>query len=100
MILNKEKIIVLIIWSIILFISYTFIISKNEYDENDNLYVKKDRKSHIKLVDAIVLIAMGSMAEDTMIDYSISSIRKLGKHEGSFVCRSIFLYYVYMYMCI
>ena len=31
-----------------------------------------------RLVDAIVLIAMGKMAEDSMIDFSIASIRKIG----------------------
>ena len=35
-----------------------------------------------RLVDAIVLIAMGKMAEDSMIDFSISSIRKIGNWRG------------------
>lgn len=35
-----------------------------------------------RLVDAIVLIAMGKMAEDSMIDFSICSIRKIGNWRG------------------
>eukprot|EP00597_Dinobryon_sp_UTEXLB2267_P007332 CAMPEP_0170088938 /NCGR_PEP_ID=MMETSP0019_2-20121128/23112_1 /TAXON_ID=98059 /ORGANISM="Dinobryon sp., Strain UTEXLB2267" /LENGTH=298 /DNA_ID=CAMNT_0010307481 /DNA_START=162 /DNA_END=1054 /DNA_ORIENTATION=+ len=39
-------------------------------------------KSSSRLVDAIVFIAMGAMAADPMVDFSIASVRKLGKWKG------------------
>lgn len=73
--MNKGLLFVIVIWSITVAISYVFFLPKAEYLSSES----QDKKP---LVDAIVLIAMGQMAEDSMIDYSIASIRKIGNWKG------------------
>ena len=75
--MNRGRLGVVIVWCGVLLVSYVFFIpqtgiSSTEYDVSP----------HGRLVDAIVLIAMGKMAEDSMIDFSISSIRKVGNWKG------------------
>lgn len=73
--MNKGLLFVVVIWSITVAISYVFFLPKTEFLSSES----QDKKP---LVDAIVLIAMGQMAEDSMIDYSIASIRKIGNWKG------------------
>jgi hypothetical protein len=72
---NKGLLVVIVIWCIALVISYVFFLPKTEFLSSES----QDKQP---LVDAIVLIAMGKMAEDSMIDYSIASIRKIGNWKG------------------
>jgi hypothetical protein len=73
--MNKGLLFVVVIWGITVGISYVFFLPKAEFLSSES----HDRQP---LVDAIVLIAMGQMAEDSMIDYSIASIRKIGNWKG------------------
>jgi hypothetical protein len=73
--MNKGLLVVIVLWCIALVISYVFFLPKTEFLPSES----QDKQP---LVDAIVLIAMGKMAEDSMIDYSIASIRKIGNWKG------------------
>ena len=75
--MSKGRIVVIIIWSFTLILSYIFLIPQTITILSD--YGLSPSK---RLVDAIVLIAMGKMAEDSMVDFSISSIRKIGNWKG------------------
>ena len=75
--MNKGHIVAILIWCTMLIFSYIFLIPQTLTISPDYGLSPKKR-----LVDAIVLIAMGKMAEDSMIDFSISSIRKIGNWRG------------------
>ena len=75
--MEKNRSIIVILWSLVLLVTYVFLIP------HSNIVVHDYDSSHqSRLVDAIVLVAMGDMAKDSMIDFSISSIRKMGNWRG------------------
>lgn len=65
------------IWFILIIILYSFFFSETSNSLESSSYIAPS-----KLVDAIVFISMGKMVEDPMVDYSIASVRKLGKWRG------------------
>lgn len=67
---------VLLVWLALVAICYN-LFSVHDPDSAQIMYIPP---SH--LVDAIVFVAMGAMASDPMVDYSIASVRKLGKWKG------------------
>lgn len=67
---------VLLVWLALVAICYN-LFSVHDPDSAQIMYIPP---SH--LVDAIVFVAMGNMASDPMVDYSIASVRKLGKWKG------------------
>lgn len=75
--MKKGHIVAILTWCTMLIFSYIFLIPQTLTISPDYGLSPKKR-----LVDAIVLIAMGKMAEDSMIDFSISSIRKIGNWRG------------------
>ena len=75
--MKKGHIVAILIWCTMLIFSYIFLIPQTLTISPDYGLSPKKR-----LVDAIVLIAMGKMAEDSMIDFSICSIRKIGNWRG------------------
>ena len=71
--MGKGRFAVIVIWCVMVLVTYLFFIPKPPL-----LSLDYGASSSKRLVDAIVLIAMGKMAEDSMIDFSIASIRKIG----------------------
>ena len=65
---------VILIWCVVILASYLFFVPEPPLGSLDYGASPPSKR----LVDAIVLIAMGKMAEDSMIDFSIASIRKIG----------------------
>lgn len=72
---NKLPIKVIILWLLVLILCYNLF---QDNSSSDNLMIIP----HTHLVDAIVFIAMANMAVDNMVDYSIASVRELGKWKG------------------
>lgn len=70
---------VLLVWLALVAILYN-LFSVHDPDSAQLMYIPP---SH--LVDAIVFVAMGAMASDPMVDYSIASVRKLGKWKGEII---------------
>lgn len=75
--MNKGRLAVVITFCLVLLASYTIFIPQTRH-----LLYEYNPSMQEHLVDAIVLIAMGKMAEDPMVDFSISSIRKMGNWKG------------------
>ena len=75
--MNYGRLAAIAIWTVVLLISYTAFIPATRLLPPHSESVEQEH-----LVDAIVLVAMGVMAEDSMIDFSISSIRKVGNWRG------------------
>lgn len=75
--MNYGRLAAVAIWTVVLLISYTAFIPATRLLPSHSESIAEGR-----LVDAIVLVAMGAMAEDSMIDFSISSIRKVGNWRG------------------
>jgi hypothetical protein len=75
--MNKGRIAVVVSFCLVLLASYTIFIPQTR-----SLPYEYSSTPQERLVDAIVLIAMGKMAEDSMVDFSISSIRKMGNWKG------------------
>lgn len=75
--MEKNRAAIVIIWSLVLLVTYVFLIPQSNIIVHDYDSSHRDR-----LVDAIALVAMGDMAQDSMIDFSISSIRKMGNWRG------------------
>ena len=75
--MNKGRIAVVVSFCLVLLASYTIFIPQTQH-----LLYEYSSTTQEPLVDAIVLIAMGKMAEDSMVDFSISSIRKMGNWKG------------------
>ena len=73
---NKLPVRVIFVWLAVVAICYN-LLSVHDQDDTQIMYIPP---SH--LVDAIVFVAMGAMASDPMVDYSIASVCKLGKWEG------------------
>ena len=73
---SKLPVRVILVWLALVAICYN-LFSVHDPDTDQIMYIPP---SH--LVDAVVFIAMGPMAADPMVDYSIASVRKLGKWEG------------------
>ena len=71
--MGKGRFAVIVVWFALVLATYLFFIPAPPLGSLDNGASPSKR-----LVDAIVLIAMGKMAEDSMIDFSIASIRKIG----------------------
>lgn len=67
---------VILVWLALVAICYN-LFSIHDPDTAQIMYIPP---SH--LVDAVVFVAMGTMASDPMVDYSIASVRKLGKWNG------------------
>lgn len=67
---------IILIWLALVAICYN-LFSVHDPDTAQIMYIPP---SH--LVDAVVFVAMGPMASDPMVDYSIASVRKLGKWTG------------------
>jgi len=67
---------VVLVWLALVAICYN-LFSVHDPDTAQIMYIPP---SH--LVDAVVFVAMGAMASDPMVDYSIASVRKLGKWNG------------------
>ena len=67
---------IIIVWLTILAVCYN-VFQDNSPDHDSPIYIP-----HSHLVDAVVFIAMGSIASDPMVDYSIASVRELGKWKG------------------
>lgn len=72
----KFPIRVVLVWLALVAICYN-LFSVHDPDTAQIMYIPP---SH--LVDAVVFVAMGAMASDPMVDYSIASVRKLGKWNG------------------
>jgi hypothetical protein len=75
--MNYGRLAAIAIWTVVLLISYTAFIPATRLLPSHSESIEQEH-----LVDAIVLVAMGVMAEDSMIDFSISSIRKIGNWRG------------------
>ena len=75
---SREKIPykILFVWVIIIALMFIFSIP----EVNNNSLVKN--QSAGKFVNSIVLIAMGDLAEDSIVDSAIASIRVLGRWQG------------------
>ena len=73
---NKLPVRVIFVWLAVVAICYN-LLSVHDQDDTQIMHIPP---SH--LVDATVFVAMGAMASDPMVDYSIASVRKLGKWEG------------------
>jgi hypothetical protein len=67
---------VILVWLAVVAICYN-LFSVHDPETAQIMYIPPTH-----LVDAIVFIAMGPMAADPMVDYSIASVRKLGKWTG------------------
>lgn len=65
---------VVLLWSIAVLICYSFF---SQPDVVPTVHIP-----HTKMVDAVVFIAMGLMSNDPMVDFSIGSVRKLGRWKG------------------
>lgn len=72
----KFPIRVVLVWLALVAICYN-LFSVHDPETAQIMYIPP---SH--LVDAVVFVAMGAMASDPMVDYSIASVRKLGKWNG------------------
>ena len=75
--MNYGRLAAIATWTVVLLISYTAFIPATRLLPSHSESIEQEH-----LVDAIVLVAMGVMAEDSMIDFSISSIRKVGNWRG------------------
>lgn len=75
--LSKIPFRVIFAWLVLIFILYNFFSV-----EPVDVMSSSVTMSPVRLVDAVVFIAMGAMVEDPMVDYSIASVRKLGKWKG------------------
>ena len=75
--MNYGRVAAIATWTVVLLISYTAFIPSTRL-----LPSQSESPDEERLVDAIVLVAMGEMAADSMIDFSISSIRKVGNWRG------------------
>jgi hypothetical protein len=73
---SKLPVRVILVWLAVVAICYN-LFSVHDPDTAQIMYIPP---SH--LVDAVVFVAMGAMASDPMVDYSIASVRKLGKWNG------------------
>lgn len=73
---NKLPHKLLFFWIVFIIIAYIFFIQPPKLD----LIVHK--KDSTKMVDSFVYIAMDKLAKDTLVDYSIASLRNLGKWKG------------------
>lgn len=74
-IFNKIPWKVILVWVVVVIACYNLL--WEPADESLLVHIP-----HNHLVDAVVFIAMGAMVDDPMVDYSISSVRKLGKWKG------------------
>mmetsp|Transcript_13329 Transcript_13329/g.22305 ORF Transcript_13329/g.22305 Transcript_13329/m.22305 type:complete len:405 (-) Transcript_13329:50-1264(-) len=75
---------VILVWMIVVAVCYNLLLTSSN-TENGTAITDNTQLMHIPashLVDAVVFIAMGKMASDPMVDYSIASVRKLGKWKG------------------
>lgn len=73
---SKLPIRIVIVWLTVLAVCYN-VFQDNSPDHDAPIYIP-----HTHLVDAVVFIAMGAIASDPMVDYSIASVRELGKWKG------------------
>lgn len=70
---------IFVIWIICFLVIYLYITSPNkEPIDFSNLLVREEEN----IINAVVYIAMGKVAKENLVDFSISSVRKIGKWDG------------------
>lgn len=78
---NKISLTILIVWCIVVVLIYLFYLDINSVQKLQlNSSAAYDSSS---LIDGIILIAASNMGEDPIVDLAVSSIRKIGKFQGS-----------------
>lgn len=81
--LKKLPLHLIFAWFISLIIVYNlFIIERPDMYDSNNSMGSNSIILHTQIVDAVVLISMGVMASNSVVDYSIASIRKVGNWKG------------------
>jgi len=76
----------LLCWSFLLFLCYVFLLEPKALVHQSYAEGLQEEGAitheFVTAVDALVYVAMGAMAKDHMVDYSISSVRKIGGWTG------------------
>jgi hypothetical protein len=74
---SKLPLTLIAVWSVILIIVYFFIVSRTSMPSSN-----ESVRMPTHLLDAIVYVSMGKLSLDPIVDYSIASVRRLGKWHG------------------
>ena len=68
----------LYVWIVCIFFIYFFVV-RNTTDID--LYVETDEV--INVIDSVVYVSMGAMAENNLVDFSIASVKRIGGWDGA-----------------
>lgn len=66
----------------------------NIYIRDFSLHIEPTDEQIFGLVDAAVFISIGDMSQETLADYSIATLRKIGKTSRENISQAIYILYV------
>lgn len=77
---SKLPLSLILAWTVILLIVYIFIV--NRANQAPPLDIETWERSPTHMLDAIVYVSMGKLSLNPVVDYSIASVRRIGKWHG------------------